>query len=113
MAGMTTRVNLQADTPGSYAGLSAQFSGDGFSDMRFAADTMPADQFGQWVETLHREAPARLDKAAYADLAKPGVLVQPVSFGAVDPDLFEHVLSAAMHGQMTHPSHPPLNKESD
>ena len=113
MAGMMTRVNLQADTPGSYAGLSAQFSGDGFSDMRFAADTMPPDQFDQWVDELHRGAPARLDKAAYADLAKPGVLIQPVSFGAVDPGLFEHVLSAAMQGQMTHPSHPPLNKESD
>src|SRR5580704_3702159 len=33
MAGMTSQLALQADTPGDYAGLSVQFSGDGFSDM--------------------------------------------------------------------------------
>src|SRR5258705_9806165 len=32
MAGMVTRVYLQADHPGTYRGLSAQFSGDGFAD---------------------------------------------------------------------------------
>src|ERR1700722_8452780 len=35
MAHMTTRLNLQADRPGIYRGLSAQFSGAGFSDMDF------------------------------------------------------------------------------
>ena len=30
MAGMVTRLHLQADHPGTYRGLSAQFSGDGF-----------------------------------------------------------------------------------
>ena len=35
MPGMTTQLNLLADQPGTYDGLSAQFSGDGFSDMRF------------------------------------------------------------------------------
>ena len=34
MAGMVTRLQLQADHPGTYPGLSAQFSGDGFADMR-------------------------------------------------------------------------------
>ena len=35
MPGMTTQLNLQADKAGTYDGLSAQFSGDGFSDMHF------------------------------------------------------------------------------
>ena len=35
MNGMATQLNLQADRPGDYHGLSAQFSGDGFSDMHF------------------------------------------------------------------------------
>ena len=113
MAGMVTRLNLQADAPGSYAGLSAQFSGNGFSDMRFAADVMPADRFGQWVDQTRQESPARLDQAAYADLAKPGVLARPVLFGGVEPDLFDHALHAAIRGDMAHPSHPPLNKESE
>ena len=33
MNGMTTQLNLQADHPGTFHGLSAHFSGDGFSDM--------------------------------------------------------------------------------
>ncbi len=35
MAGMTTHLNLLADRPGRFPGFSAQFSGDGFSGMRF------------------------------------------------------------------------------
>src|ERR1700693_150993 len=38
MSGMATHLELQADHVGIYPGLSAQFSGDGFADMRFAVD---------------------------------------------------------------------------
>jgi cytochrome o ubiquinol oxidase subunit 2 len=50
MAGMATELNLQADDPGTFAGLSAQFSGDGFSDMRFEVAAVPPQAFGRWVE---------------------------------------------------------------
>ena len=42
MAGMTTQLNLQADQAGTYPGISAQFSGPGFSDMRFTLVAIPA-----------------------------------------------------------------------
>ena len=51
MPGMTTQLNLQADEAGLYKGFSAQFSGDGFSDMRFEVSALPADQFARWVES--------------------------------------------------------------
>src|SRR6202167_4007657 len=35
MAGMATHLNVQADQTGTYRGLSAQYSGGGFSDMHF------------------------------------------------------------------------------
>src|SRR5262249_44809260 len=35
MGGMITHLNLLADEPGEYPGFSANFSGDGFSEMRF------------------------------------------------------------------------------
>src|SRR6201987_2213475 len=41
MAGMATRLELQADNPVIYRGLSAQYSGDGFADMRFTVDALP------------------------------------------------------------------------
>src|SRR6202008_1632343 len=49
MGGMTTHLNLLADSPGEYPGFSAIFSGDGFSDMRFIAKAVPADDFPTWV----------------------------------------------------------------
>src|ERR1700757_4124539 len=49
MAGMVTRVHLQADHPGTYRGISANYSGAGFSDMYFNVDAVAADRFNQWV----------------------------------------------------------------
>src|SRR5438270_3899684 len=49
MGGMTTHLNLLADEPGDYPGFSANFSGDGFSEMRFIANAVPARDFDAWV----------------------------------------------------------------
>jgi cytochrome o ubiquinol oxidase subunit 2 len=49
MSGMSTHLQLQADQAGTYPGLSAMFSGDGFSDMRFMVDAVESDGFAQWV----------------------------------------------------------------
>ena len=94
MAGMTTTLHLQADRAGSYAGLSAQFSGDGFSDMRFDTVAMPPAQFAQWLASA-RASSATLDAAGYAALAKPGVAASTPAFGHVAPDLFRTILSAS------------------
>ena len=45
MNGMATQLNLQADKPGKFQGLSAHFSGDGFSDMHFDVHVVPPEQF--------------------------------------------------------------------
>jgi cytochrome o ubiquinol oxidase subunit 2 len=94
MAGMTTTLHLQADRAGTYAGLSAQFSGDGFSDMRFDAVALPPDQFAQWLASA-RASTASLDAAGYAALAKPGVAASAAAFGHVAPDLFHTILAAS------------------
>jgi cytochrome o ubiquinol oxidase subunit II len=45
MSGMVTRLHLQADHTGTYRGISANYSGAGFSDMHFDVDAVPAQQF--------------------------------------------------------------------
>jgi cytochrome o ubiquinol oxidase subunit II len=106
MAGMVTRLQLQADHPGRYRGLSAQFSGDGFADMRFNVEAVPAEGFAQWVAATRSEGPA-LDAQAYADLAKPSQAVAPFTYRAVAPGLFSSISSAGMQpadpSQLTHP----------
>ena len=95
MAGMVTRLHLQADHPGTYRGLSAQFSGDGFADMRFTVDAVPAEGFAQWVAATRSAGPV-LDAQAYADLVKPSEAVAPFTYRDVAPDLFNGIVSAGM-----------------
>jgi cytochrome o ubiquinol oxidase subunit 2 len=107
MAGMVTRLHLQADHPGTYRGLSAQFSGDGFADMRFNVEAVPAEAFAQWVAATRSAGPV-LDAQVYADLAKPSSAVAPFTYRAVVPNLFNGILSAGMQAadpsQLTHPA---------
>src|SRR6201746_822650 len=69
MAGMVTRLHLQADQPGSYRGMSAQFSGEGFADMTFNVEAVTPDKFSEWVDAT-RSGGVELNAATYADLAK-------------------------------------------
>src|SRR3984885_7509179 len=93
MSGMTTHLQLQADHSGSYRGLSAQFSGDGFADMRFTLDAGPAQQFEQAVPTARDSGPV-LDAQAYADRVKPSQAVAPFTYRAVAPGLFKTIMTA-------------------
>jgi cytochrome o ubiquinol oxidase subunit 2 len=95
MAGMVTRLQLQADHPGMYRGLSAQYSGNGFADMRFTVDAVPSEGFSQWV-TAARGAGPLLDAQGYGDLAKPSEAVAPFTYREVAPDLFNNILISAI-----------------
>jgi cytochrome o ubiquinol oxidase subunit 2 len=97
MAGMTTQLNLLADQPGVYRGLSAQFSGDGFSDMRFDVAAVPSDQFAAWLVTAKTQGQT-LDKAAYDNLARPSEAVPARTFSHVAPGLFETILADSTGG---------------
>jgi cytochrome o ubiquinol oxidase subunit II len=91
MAGMATQLNLQADQPGTYPGLSAQFSGDGFADMHFDVEAMPQAAFGEWADQTKAKAPV-LDDAAYAELARNSSAVAPAVYRGVDPGLFDNIV---------------------
>jgi cytochrome o ubiquinol oxidase subunit II len=95
MAGMITRLHLQADHAGTYRGFSAQFSGDGFSDMHFDADAVPNEKFAQWLDAA-RSAGPELDAKTYADLAKPSAAVAPFTYRSVAPGLFDSILVSEM-----------------
>jgi len=95
MAGMATRLHLQADHSGTYRGLSAQYSGGGFADMRFTVEAVPEENFAKWV-TATRSAGPVLDPHTYAKLAKPSKAVAPFTYRAVAPNLFNGILSSGM-----------------
>jgi cytochrome o ubiquinol oxidase subunit 2 len=95
MAGMLSHLHLRADDPGTYRGMSAQFSGDGFSDMHFNVDAVPAEKFAQWVDLARRAGP-ELNAKTYADLAKPSGAVTPFTYRAVAADLFDRIMVSEM-----------------
>jgi cytochrome o ubiquinol oxidase subunit II len=98
MGGMTTHLSLLADAPGEYPGFSANYSGDGFSEMRFAVKSVPGDDFKAWLEQV-RGSGSALDEAAYAELAKPSKAVPPTTYRSVEPKLFEHIIDQTVAGR--------------
>src|SRR5260370_262257 len=104
MAGMVTRLHLQADHAGTYRGLSANYSGEGFADMRFAVDAVSAGEFARWADAVRRATGPRLDAQTYAELAGPSQAVAPLTYRAVDPDLFNGIVNAGIHNHPTSPT---------
>ncbi|MDB6082763.1 MAG: cyoA [Gammaproteobacteria bacterium] len=91
MPGMTAHLNLLAENSGEYPGLSSNFSGDGFSDMRFLVHAVPSADFDGWIAHNRGEKPV-LDADAYARLERPGSNPPMQTYGSVDPMLFEHIV---------------------
>ncbi len=92
MYGMTTQLYLQADKPGVYPGLSAHFSGDGFSDMAFDVEAVSPEQFAAWIESTRAAGPI-LDDHAYEDLRHQSQHVLPYTYRQVSENLFHDIAS--------------------
>jgi cytochrome o ubiquinol oxidase subunit 2 len=97
MPGMTTHLNLLADRLGEFPGISANFSGNGFADMRFTVKAVPAGDFDGWVAQV-RGSGSALDIPGYTALAKPSQAVPPTTFRAVEPKLFERIIDETTAG---------------
>jgi cytochrome o ubiquinol oxidase subunit 2 len=91
MNGMTTELNLQADTQGSFHGLSSHFSGDGFADMNFEAHAVSQQDFSSWAQKS--KSGTVLDAQSYGELAKQSIRVAPATFQLTDPDLFHAIVT--------------------
>jgi cytochrome o ubiquinol oxidase subunit 2 len=115
MNGMRTQLNLQADHPGIFHGLSSHFNGDGFSDMHFDVRATPPDQFAAWIEST-RNAGLTLDSATYTALAKQSINTNPFTFGAADPDLFLQIVTQQLPpgpGPQTGRPHPSVSPRTE
>jgi cytochrome o ubiquinol oxidase subunit 2 len=91
MNGMTTQLSLQANAPGTFAGLSSHYSGDGFSGMHFEVHAVPAEQFAAWVEATRKTGPT-LDPGTYGDLAKQSMDTEPYTYRTAAPSLFQQIV---------------------
>jgi cytochrome o ubiquinol oxidase subunit 2 len=90
MNGMADNLNLVADKPGTYRGLSSHFNGDGFSDMHFDVKAVTPAAFDQFVATAQK-SDGSLDDATYKTMQKQGTW-QPTIYRLGDPDLFDKIV---------------------
>ncbi len=91
MPGMKSQLHAVLNRPGTYSGMSANYSGAGFSDMRFTLRGVTDAEFAAWTAKTRGGGKA-LDLAAYRRLEKPSEKVPAMAFSGVDPDLFRKIL---------------------
>jgi cytochrome o ubiquinol oxidase subunit 2 len=101
MPGMTTRLNLLAQSTGEYPGFAAHFSGDGFSDMRFPVSAVSAVEFPEWIARA-RALPKTLDTGAYERLAAPGSVAAQI-YGSVTPHFYEWIVARTVGAPLPKP----------
>ena len=94
MSGMQTKLSLIANQAGIYDGISANYSGGGFSDMKFKAIAMNSLEFGDWLAKV-RASPKHLSVGTYKVLATPSEKNPVEYFLDVDGLLYERVLHEA------------------
>lgn len=92
MPGMQTRLHAVFNRPGTFDGFSANYSGAGFSQMRFKAKSLSDAEFARWVSEA-RSAGGTLDRRAYLALERPSERVPVRRFAAVENGLFDAVVN--------------------
>lgn len=92
MSGMATHLNLQADKPGEYRGVSANISGQGFADMHFTASAVAAGDFNSWVARAQKSSD-KLSLAAYQQLSKPADDPSAKTYSLTSSGIFDQVVA--------------------
>jgi cytochrome o ubiquinol oxidase subunit 2 len=92
MPGMETRLHAVINEKGVYRGFSANYSGAGFSHMRFNFHGLDQAGFEAWIAKA-KAAPKSLDQNAYLELERPTENVPPIQYASVSQDLYRKVLN--------------------
>jgi cytochrome o ubiquinol oxidase subunit 2 len=87
MPGMETKLHGVLNRTGSFEGFSANYSGAGFSGMRFHLVGVDDAGFAAWV-AKRKTGGKPLDAKAYLALTRPTENVRPGFWSTVEPDLF-------------------------
>ena len=92
MPSMETKLHAVINKPGDYAGFSSNYSGAGFSGMRFRFHGMRDADFAGWVART-RAGRLGLNRANYLKLERPSERVPVIRFARVDAGLFDAVVN--------------------
>src|SRR5271170_4305120 len=92
MPGMETTLYAVMNQTGTYDGFSANYSGAGFSGMRFAFRSLGSDDFDKWV-ALVKAGGGALGRSDYLQLERPTENEPPRGYASIDPGLYNAILN--------------------
>lgn len=93
MAGMQTKLHLIANEAGTFDGISSNFSGRGFSGMKFKAIATPDEAtFDQWVAKAKQSPDTLTTMDDFKKLAAPSENHPVEFFSSVKPELFQDII---------------------
>lgn len=108
MPGMRSTLHAVINRPGEYEGYSGNYSGAGFSGMRFRLIGLEGPAFDQWVRQAQATG-APLTTSTYLALEKPTEKHPITTFSAAPAGLFDRVVNRCVqpgtpciHDQMNH-----------
>ena len=96
MTGMVTTLNLMASEEGQFMGMSANYSGVGFAQMKFIAEAVRQEEYDAWVAEV-KTSSSTLRWGAYNTLAKPSIAEWPAQYGSVELGLFDSIIMKFAH----------------
>ena len=99
MAGMRTRLHIIGNSYGMYKGFSANYSGDGFSDMNFKVKVTSDKGYKDWVNKV-RQSKHKLYIPEYQKLVKPSEDNPASYYSSVRPKLFKRIMMQYMKPKM-------------
>ncbi|MBK5352428.1 ubiquinol oxidase subunit II [Pseudomonas sp. TH41] len=104
MAGMETKLHLIANKNAEMDGISANYSGAGFTGMKFKAISTSQADFDAWVSDV-KKAPKQLEKAEYEALSKPSQNNPVELYSSFTPNLFQTIVDKYEGMQPGKPMH--------
>lgn len=92
MPGMQTKLHAVINKPGEFEGLSSNYSGDGFSHMRFKFHGVDQAGFDAWVARVKQNG-TMLNRDTYLKLEKPSTREPVRYYAGYDDGLYDAVLN--------------------
>ncbi len=92
MPGMETQLHAVINQPGEYKGISANYSGAGFSGMHFKFHGLSAGDFDTWVQNAKTQG-GELSRDKYLALEKPSEREPVRLYANVAPGLYDAILN--------------------
>lgn len=104
MPGMQTKLHLIGNKIGAYEGISANYSGAGFAQMRFQTKVTSEADFDSWVAGV-KAADMVLSRDAYIALDKPSEKNPVTYYASSEPGLFSAIVGRCVDGKTPCVSH--------